>query len=375
MNQHFRSALLAFATSFVFISLALAKAGRAQTKKNTTQGEIEAYFHFETPNGQTTIYNKAGYDYNSCKKDSSCEARAWVTGDNSKIVDYNTPPKRIFLTDENGLVINPNTNEPMFNEYIEVTIEYTPSDKSKKILEKKKITGWVDADYIRYRNKNEEKERPYYDDHVVDIKLPKQKDKPLPKRWESCEKPADFEIPHLNEIAESTSKAQQPLLLNKKVVQEAEVLTEELNICIQKSPKELLDYPDNGELTYDKYVLPKVKNKKVPNFEKEIVVGKDKKGNDLIEKVPMTQKDLIAIDAVARTLYGEAARCFKKGPQHAAAIAAVINNRTQFPKSDFVQGNHSSDKEINAKLATSPRQFHVWHPTYIKEEKDHSKKL
>ena len=41
----------------------------------------------------------------------------------------------------------------------------------------------------------------------------------------------------------------------------------------------------------------------------------------------LSKKDLLAIDTMARTLYGEMAKCQKYGPQYFMTVAAVINNR------------------------------------------------
>ncbi len=74
---------------------------------------------------------------------------------------------------------------------------------------------------------------------------------------------------------------------------------------------------------------------------------------------PVTNADLVAIDSLARTMYGEMASCYKHGLEYPMAVARIALNRIDNEKL-FVRGQHNQSKLPIAKVATSPTQFNVW---------------
>ena len=79
----------------------------------------------------------------------------------------------------------------------------------------------------------------------------------------------------------------------------------------------------------------------------------------------MTTEDLVNIDSLARTIYGEMGKCFRKGLQYPIAAALVAVNRFD-NKSRFKEWTKSQVKRKVASLppltqiVTTPEKFNVW---------------
>ncbi len=93
----------------------------------------------------------------------------------------------------------------------------------------------------------------------------------------------------------------------------------------------------------------------------------------LLGKLPaktknFTHQELIQIDSLARTLYGEMQGCYRYGLHYPMAVARIVLNRVQeiqknpYRESEFIKGTHSSHKPPLARIVTSPSQFSVWKP-------------
>jgi len=118
----------------------------------------------------------------------------------------------------------------------------------------------------------------------------------------------------------------------------------------------------------NKFVLPKLNNNK--NIYDELV--KEQIDSAFTEKnIPkilneknqlMTKNQLIEIDALSRTLYGEMATCYKSGLQYPMAVAKVIMNRSAETKrhKEFIKPPHDTTTPNLAKICTSPSQFSMW---------------
>ncbi len=118
--------------------------------------------------------------------------------------------------------------------------------------------------------------------------------------------------------------------------------------CVTKpATKALTKFPKGN--VFDTMVLSDIKTSHKLNM-----TGEDDK--------PITTDDLISIDAMARTLYGEMGQCFNKGMQYPMSVARIIVNRSENKKYEklFIKGPHSDDKSNIAKVATSPSQFNNW---------------
>lgn len=106
------------------------------------------------------------------------------------------------------------------------------------------------------------------------------------------------------------------------------------------------------ENTYDFYVYNKLKKHKLP-----LIVNE--------RNQQMTAEDLVNIDALARTIYGEMGKCFKKGLQYpmAAALVAVnrYDNKSRYKEwtSSFVKRKVASVPSLT-KIITTPEKFNNW---------------
>lgn len=106
--------------------------------------------------------------------------------------------------------------------------------------------------------------------------------------------------------------------------------------------------------SYDDFVLPKLQKLQFPKVRGE--------NGKLI-----TRTQLIEIDALARTLYGEMSGCFnllpnKGGLQYPFAVAKVAINRgmSKERRFEFIRGTHDATKSDLAKVLTSSSQFNNW---------------
>lgn len=106
------------------------------------------------------------------------------------------------------------------------------------------------------------------------------------------------------------------------------------------------------ENIFDSYVYAKLKKQKVPKLLNE-------------HMKPMNLDDLMNIDSLARTIYGEMGKCFKKGLQYPIAAALVAVNRAE-NKARFREWTSTKVKRKLASLptltriVTTPEKFNVW---------------
>lgn len=121
----------------------------------------------------------------------------------------------------------------------------------------------------------------------------------------------------------------------------------------------------SGNLTYDQFVLPSMQKHSLPkNIRKE-------------DGTPFTQKDLIAVDTMARSLYAEMARCVELGSHYQMAIARVFRNREKAildnpnAAKEFLrhQSEHSPNKSLLSQVVTSPVQVSAWNQEVIDFDK------
>ena len=106
------------------------------------------------------------------------------------------------------------------------------------------------------------------------------------------------------------------------------------------------------ENIFDSYVYAKLRKQKVPRLVNE-------------QMKIMTSDDLINIDSLARTIYGEMGKCFRKGLQYPIAAALVALNRAE-NKPRFKEWTSSRTKRKLAsvpaltRIVTTPEKFNVW---------------
>ncbi len=137
---------------------------------------------------------------------------------------------------------------------------------------------------------------------------------------------------------------------NLSVIQKADQLINKVGFCPLKPPdKFILSKVDKTKNVYDSLIKSEIKKTAVP----DILNENGKK---------MTSSNLIEIDALARTLYGEMAICYRNGLQYPMAVAKIILNRaknTQRHK-EFIKPPQDTDKPDIAKVCTTPSQFSMW---------------
>lgn len=164
----------------------------------------------------------------------------------------------------------------------------------------------------------------------------------VPKK-ENCPQPGSslMKVPaHLPELTKEIKKLD--------VTAAADAVYKSVGQCAVSPPTKTPKNLPEGNI-YDQLVLNKLKNNPVPNILTE-------------SKKPMTQADLINIDALARTLYGEMGKCFSKGLQYPIAAARVAINRVDAaPRmSEWVDPPQANGKPALAQIITTPKKFNNW---------------
>lgn len=143
---------------------------------------------------------------------------------------------------------------------------------------------------------------------------------------------------------------------NLSVAEKADALKDVVGFCPFKPP--------------NKYLLPPLNTKKENVYEtliksklEENYSGKNTPKILNEDNKPMTTDNLIEIDALARTLYGEMAICYRKGLQYPMTVARIIMNRAENKsrRSEFTDPPHEESTPDIVKVCTTPSQFNVWY--------------
>lgn len=278
----------------------------------------EAYLDLEDDQ-IVSVFAKPGYNWMTCKEDPSCHAVGWP--DNSAKVKVLSAPQKRTVTD-------PYTGKPSEEEYVLIEFSYERTVKGKTF--KKKDKGWVDASYL-----TKTKEQSFYGDDQKSTAKRDCPDKPQRKG----------DIADLAEKMKPVTKA----ISNQNIKEIAKSLSSTVGQCVINPAKPPSKFPAGNP--FDSMILPTLA-KKQPR-----ILGPDGK--------PLTLQQLADIDALARTLYGEMAGCYKHGLQYPMAIAKIAQNRASAPdktKRAFVgsDAGRSSSVDDVARVVTNPTQFNVW---------------
>ncbi len=222
-------------------------------------------------------------------------------------------------------MVDPETFEVRDEEFYQIEFEYTREVDGIKY--NKTGTGWIDASYVRF-----EKKQTFFG-----VKKSYSKDLCPPENG-PVKNHQD-----LSHQAESLTKL--------TLTQTADLIGPSVGECIASgsaAERKVASLSSKGN-TYDQLVLPKIKEEAVPK-----VLGADGK--------PMTQAQLVEIDSISRTLYGEMGGCFKHGLQYPFAVTRVLVNRAESKdrQSEFIRGTHDASKSKIAKVSTSASQLNVW---------------
>ncbi|WP_413568353.1 hypothetical protein ACLWBD_12165 [Bdellovibrio sp. HCB117] len=272
----------------------------------------KAYLDLE--DGQiVSVFNQPGMNWKNCAGDAKCKSVAWP--DSSAQIEVVSPVKKMKVED-------PYTGKLEMEEYVQVKYRYKRTVNGKVYTQEGQ--GWIDAAYVTNAKKSS-----FYGTAAAEK--------------EEC--PPGAKTP-----AKDIQKSLEPLqksLSNHSVTDTAKALSPYVGACVinPKNPPS----PYAGGNPYDAYVLPALKKQGVPKIKRE-------------DGTLMTQQDLIEVDALARTLYAEMARCYKHGLHYPMTVAKISINRAEASqrKAEFIKGDHAAIKTPLAKVVTSPSQFSLW---------------
>lgn len=262
--------------------------------------------------GIVSVYSMPGQNWKTCPQTEGCNAVGWL--------DSNAQVKIIGdkIIEKSP---NPYTGEVEDTEYYYINFDYDREVSGKTYHKTGK--GYIDADYIDT------------------------------KKLESLYKPKTQNIDKCDLRSNSPKKDQNfsNELKSYNLQAVADELQKYIGLCVNKKVNQNVDNP------YDILAMPIINSQSVSS----IKIGNAKK---------ISRQNLIDIDALARTMYGEMARCYKSGLQYPMAVARVAVNRSesQSRRSEFVSGIHNGQKNILAKVVTSPDKFSVWKPTISGKE-------
>ncbi|RYZ82956.1 MAG: hypothetical protein EOP04_20960 [Proteobacteria bacterium] len=287
----------------------------------------KAYLDFEDGRPET-LTSIPGRDWRTCLLDKNCEAAGWPDRDSE--VNVLTEPTSVKYYDHRAQKI-------VSDNFVQISTVYVRRAKKdscyKGALVRFSRTGWVLAGRIQ-----KEKLSAFFPEKITNGKPPICRDDRTQKNLKDLSNVTKH-LEKINDIAAEVSKVTGQC------------------IDIPNSPGAF-----KAGNVYDKYFLEKIMAQTPPKVRKD--------NGEL-----MTPRDLVDIDAMARSIYGEMAGCFKKGLQYPMTVGKIIENRgrTCIPGdanenkgkcSLFVQGDHDSRKSPLAKVVTSKRQFNVWMPNH-----------
>jgi hypothetical protein len=296
------------------------------------KSEFQPYSAFidSVEDGQyLTVFNKPGMNWSTCtiqfdkvtKAEKCKEAVGWPSRD-AKIKVISPPVK--------AKVFNPYIEEEVEENYVKVEFEYTRTGKDGK-EHHQKGEGYIELAYLSRSVRN-----PFYGAQNSATKQP------------DCDKNKNpqAQLKDLSKQIAPLAKSIENLSISKK----AEEISKVVGFCPLNPATKKPAYTGK-ENVYDHFILPGLKKKRLPQVKTE-------KGE------AMTQAQLIEIDSMARTLYGEMAQCYKHGLQYPLAVAKIIQNRKNSNRDrEFIKPPQAIGKPKTAQVATTPSQFSMWHKT------------
>ena len=261
--------------------------------KRITKGAV--LFANREPNEAIDIYSLPGHSYRTglCRNKLTCQRMAVVDRD-----------ARLIWTGEAekvGMAIDDVSSEFESNYYLKVNFD----DLGKP---SKGGTGWIRAETLVTKK---------YDPAFVD-------------KIET--RPQGF-ICATTSVVDSLHTIRLHTLYeyNQNIKQIAEKLKSIVGSCPLSEGHVLPKKKLSQALIYDELVLPGLQKHIVPTISKE-------------NGQPMTREDLISIDALARTIYGEMAICHETGIEYLFAVAKIGLNRGE--KLKTLRKNNQTENEL-----------------------------
>lgn len=299
--------------------------------------DYNIYFNKVEEGQYIQVFTKPGQNWRYCEKDIDPEtgkekckyAVGWLDRD-SKARVIGQPIKE--------KVQDPMTGEWIEEEYVRIEFFYARLDENGQLFTQNK-TGFIET-----YNLSDRPMEAFYK-KVDDPIQPPAKSTSSVKPKKDCRSSGTAQsLKEIQDISKPLVEATENLGVEKS----AKILNELVGFCAVNPPTKMPSPVPHGNV-YDKMVYSKLKNKPVPPIKKE-------------NKQYMTQEDLVNIDALARTLYGEMAQCYRYGLEYPMTVAKIITNRTNDSDghSIFIQGEHHARKPTAAKIATTGNQFSMW---------------
>jgi hypothetical protein len=285
-----------------------------------------AYIDSVEDGQNVTVFNKPGLNWSTCttqfdpvpQAEKCKEAVGWPSRD-AKITVLGPPVK--------AKILDLYTEQEVEENYVEVEFAYTRLGKDNKIHQQKG-RGFIEMAYLSRSVRN-----PFYGAQTSELKKP------------DCDenKNPQAKLKELSKQLTPLAKSVKNLSISKK----ADEISKIVGFCPLDPSTKTPNYGGKKNV-YDHFVLSALKKKPVPKVRTE--TGEN-----------MTQTQLIEIDSLARTLYGEMAGCYKYGLQYPLAVAKMIQNRKNSDRDrEFIKAPHESEKPKIAKIATTPSQFSMW---------------
>ena len=280
---------------------------------------------FKTP-GQNWKHCEREFD-KVTKREKCKDAVGWPDRDsNIRVIG----PAKLHKT------IDPVTDDTVTEKYTEIEFSYRRKGADGKIYNQKG-TGFIESFYLSKKPTS-----GFYSPLNSEKEICKRKDYPEPA------------IKKIEDFAKDLGKSVE----NLSIAQQAEMLSSVVGFCPLKPPTKLPAPLPSGS-PYDALIKTTIRSNKTPKLYNE-------KGKRI------TNDDVIAIDALARTMYGEMARCYRKGLQYPLAVARMVVNRAESigRHKEFIKPPQLDDKPDIAKVSTSASQFSLWQKTMKKNGVD-----
>jgi hypothetical protein len=267
-----------------------------------------------------SVFNEPGMDYDGCSKNKSCEVLGWLDKDSN--VEVISPPVVVPKLDVY-------TKKVVDTEFVQVEFSYDRINKDGNPARKTKVIGWVESASLR-----KDKVATFYGSDP----------EPVP-----CPPTKAFEAKKAIPIAEAKDLVRKTG--NDEVLKAAAVLSPYIGTCALDNPKKL-PRSFEGPIPYNNYVLPKMKSQPVPKVMKE-------------NKTYVSRQDMIDVDAMARTVYAEMARCYKHGLHYPSAVARVTLNRANPPGGrvkEFIGTDKIPKEGAITQALMWPSKYSAWNP-------------
>jgi hypothetical protein len=282
-----------------------------------------------------SVFSAPGYDSTTCQEASKyCKPVAWPDR-LATVIDLGEREK-VWVKDENGKDVQAEYAKVRVS-YLRVVSRYE-GDEEGYMQDINGVEGYIDAALI-----TDKQQQSFY---KVEAAPKKENCPPVTKQSTPLSNKDKKAVEPLKELA--------PALPISSVESVAGVLKLEVGHCINPAGKTPMN------VTYDGFVYDEIMSKPLPK-----VV--DEKGN------AMTRKQLMDIDILSRTLYGEMAACYKYGLQYPMAVAKVSVNRAEAEKKDirseFITTKHR-DKDFLGKILTDPYKYSLWNKKHKNKDGD-----